>query len=163
IRRHKLLSQPCVHLHVVSDGERGALGLVLDPHYRHNHYLYVYFTKRHPLENRVTRFTVDGDRCRHPHPIVKGIPTIAGYHIGGHLDFRVGQLFVTAGEGHTAGNAQDLHTRLGKILRYNPDGSVPRDNPVLGGRRTAIWSYGHRNGFGLTSKPHTKLLYETEN
>ena len=163
LRRGKLLSQACVHLKVVSDGERGALGLALDPHFERNHYLYVYFTKRHPLENRVTRFTVDHNRCVHSHPLITGIPTIAGYHNGGQLYFLGGKLFVTVGEGHTAGNAQNLHTRLGKILRYNRDGSIPRDNPVLGGRRTAIWSYGHRNGFGLTSKPNTKMLYETEN
>jgi glucose/arabinose dehydrogenase len=87
----------------------------------------------------------------------------SGYHNGGQLFFLGGKLFVTVGEAHDPANAQRLSTRLGKVLRYNPDGSIPADNPVLGGHRTAIWSYGHRNGFGLTAKPHTKLLYETEN
>ena len=160
---HRLLPTPCVTLDVVSDGERGALGLVLDPDYRTNHYLYVYFTKRSPLENRVTRFTVINDRCRHAHPLITGIPTVAGYHNGGQLYFLGSKLFVTVGENHDPGNAQNLHTRLGKVLRYNRDGSIPRTNPILGGRRTAIWSYGHRNGFGLTAKPNTNLLYETEN
>ena len=72
---HKLLPRPCVTLDVVSDGERGALGLVLDPDYRTNHYLYVYFTKRAPLENRVTRFTVTNNRCTHAHPLITGIPS----------------------------------------------------------------------------------------
>ena len=160
---HRLLPTPCVTLDVVSDGERGALGLVLDPDYRTNHYLYVYFTKRSPLQNRVTRFTVINDRCRHAHPLITGIPTVAGYHNGGQLFFLGNKLFVTVGENHDPGNAQNLHTRLGKVLRYNRDGSIPRTNPILGGRRTAIWSYGHRNGFGLTAKPNTNRLYETEN
>ncbi|HEV8452300.1 MAG TPA: PQQ-dependent sugar dehydrogenase, partial [Gaiellales bacterium] len=160
---HRLLPTPCVTLDVVSDGERGALGLVLDPDYRTNHYLYVYFTKRSPLENRVTRFTVKNNRCTHAHPLITGIRSAAGYHNGGQLFFVGNKLFVTVGDNHDPANAQNLHTRLGKVLRYNRDGSIPRTNPILGGRRTAIWSYGHRNGFGLTAKPNTKRLYETEN
>jgi aldose sugar dehydrogenase len=163
VLRGHLRSRACANLDVVSDGERGALGLALDPHYRANHWLYVYFTKRRPLENRVTRFTVDHNRCTHPHPIVTGLKTASGYHNGGQLFFLGGKLFVTVGESHDPGNAQDLHNRLGKILRYNPDGSIPSDNPSLGGRVSAIWSYGHRNGFGLTAKPGTHRLYETEN
>jgi len=159
----RLLRRPCANLDVVNDGERGALGLALDPAYATNHYLYVYFTKRSPLENRVTRFIVRSNRCTHPHPLVTGIPTRAGYHNGGQLFFLGGKLFITVGENHNAGNAQSLHTRLGKVLRYNSDGTIPATNPVLGGRRTAIWSYGHRNGFGLTARPHSHQLFETEN
>jgi glucose/arabinose dehydrogenase len=164
IQNGNLLPTPCVDLDVVSDGERGALGLVLDPAYRQNHFLYVYFTKRSPLENRVTRFTVVNNRCTAARPIITGIPTISGYHNGGQLLFMGGKLFVTVGEGHNAANAQSLRTRLGKILRYNPSGTVPSDNPFLnGGHRSPIWSYGHRNGFGLVHKPGTQLLYESEN
>jgi glucose/arabinose dehydrogenase len=158
-----LLATPCVDLDVMSDGERGALGLALDPNYHANHFLYVYFTKRSPLENRVTRFTVQNNHCINAHPIITGIPSVSGYHNGGQLLFLGGTLFVTVGEGHDAGNAQLLNTRLGKVLRYNPDGTIPADNPVLGGHRSAIWSYGHRNGFGLVRKPGTQLLYESEN
>jgi aldose sugar dehydrogenase len=111
----------------------------------------------------VTRFTVSHNRCLRPHPLVTGIPTHSGYHNGGQLYFLGGKLFITVGESHNAGYAQNLHTRLGKVLRVNPNGSVPADNPVLGGRRTVIWSYGHRNGFGLTSRPHSAQLFETEN
>jgi glucose/arabinose dehydrogenase len=159
-----LLPAPCVVLDVVNDGERGALGLALDPNYASNHFIYVYFTKRLPLENRVTRFTVVNNRCTAAHPIITGIPTVSGYHNGGQLLFLGGHLFVTVGEGHNAANAQNLGTRLGKVLRYNPNGTIPADNPFLiGGHRSPIWSYGHRNGFGLARKPGTQLLYETEN
>jgi glucose/arabinose dehydrogenase len=158
-----LLATPCVDLDVMSDGERGALGLALDPNYRANHFLYVYFTKRSPLENRVTRFTVRDNRCINAHPIITGIRSVSGYHNGGQLLFLGGMLFVTVGEGHDAGNAQLLNTRLGKVLRYNPDGTVPANNPVIGGHHSSIWSYGHRNGFGLVRKPGTQQLYESEN
>ncbi len=113
----RLLATACANLDVVSDGERGALGLALDPRYRQTHFLYVYFTKHSPLENRVTRFTVRHNRCIHPHPLITGIPTVSGYHNGGQLLFHDGELFVTVGEGHDAANAQRLNTWLGKVLR----------------------------------------------
>jgi glucose/arabinose dehydrogenase len=163
ILRGGLLPQPCVKLNVLTDGERGALGLAVDPDYRANHFLYVYYTNAGPVENRVTRFTVHDNHCTSPRTIVSGIPSVSGYHNGGQLLFVSGKLFVTVGEGHDAANAQSLRTRLGKVLRYNRNGSIPTDNPVLGGRRTPIWSYGHRNGFGLAKRGRTGQVFETEN
>jgi glucose/arabinose dehydrogenase len=72
-------------------------------------------------------------------------------HAGGRLVFAPdGKLFVTLGDRSIlAGRvqAQDLGSHLGKIVRINPDGSVPRDNPFAAreGARPEIWSSGHRN------------------
>ena len=72
-------------------------------------------------------------------------------HYGGRLVFAPdGALFVTLGERSILPGrvqAQDLGSHLGKIVRINPDGSVPADNPFVGrpGARPEIWSYGHRN------------------
>lgn len=52
-------------------------------------------------------------------------------------------------------------TYQGKILRVNPDGSIPADNPTLNGVKSHIYSYGHRNPQGLTFGP-TGLLYDSE-
>ncbi len=49
----------------------------------------------------------------------------------------------------------------GKVLRLNPDGSIPEDNPVLGGVRSHIFSYGHRNPQGLVFASNG-LLYSDE-
>ena len=70
-------------------------------------------------------------------------------HFGSRLVFaRDGTLFVTQGDrfAHRE-QAQDLSVGFGKIVRINPDGSVPRDNPFVGraDARPEIWSYGHRN------------------
>ncbi|GAA4605984.1 PQQ-dependent dehydrogenase (s-GDH family) [Actinoplanes octamycinicus] len=46
-------------------------------------------------------------------------------------------------------DARDRSAYQGKVLRLERDGSVPADNPVLGGVRTHVWSYGHRNAQGL--------------
>lgn len=155
-----LLERPCVTLPVNDDGERGALGLALHPKFKSNHRLYVYYTNASPLENRVDRFVVRNNRCVKQKRIVPGMPVSASNHNGGHLEFVKGKLFVSTGENAIPSKAQDKQDRLGKILRYNSDGTVPRKSNPFG---NAVWSYGHRNPFGLAHKPGTGRIYSSEN
>jgi aldose sugar dehydrogenase len=89
-------------------------------------------------------------------------------HYGGRLVWaRDGALFVTQGERSiTPGRmqAQNMDSLLGKIVRLNADGSVPKDNPFAGrnGVRPEIWSYGHRNVEAATLNPSTGELWEVE-
>jgi aldose sugar dehydrogenase len=164
LKGRRLLRRACVDLDVSSDGEQGALGLVLHPRFRRTHWLYVYFTQNSPRENRVTRFTVKNNRCRRPKTIVRRIRASSSYHNGGQLEFVRGKLFISTGEAHDPARAQRRDNRSGKILRLNPDGTVPRDNPFGRPRnRNPVWSYGHRNPFGLTHEPGTRRLFSTEN
>ena len=158
----KLLQRPCVNLDVSPDGERGALGIALHPNFDDNRWLYVYYTNASPLENRVTRFEVRDNRCRSAKHIVTGLSTKgASNHNGGQLEFVGGKLFVSTGEAADPAESQQRDSRLGKILRYNADGTVPNDNPF--GPQNPVWSYGHRNPFGLTHKPGTSLIYSSDN
>jgi glucose/arabinose dehydrogenase len=89
-----------------------------------------------------------------------------GNHFGSRLVFTPdGKLVVTQGE--RAGyreEAQDLSNLLGKIVRINPDGSVPEDNPFVSrsGARPEIWSYGHRNVQAAAIHPETGQLWTVE-
>jgi glucose/arabinose dehydrogenase len=89
-------------------------------------------------------------------------------HYGGRLVWaRDGALFVTQGERSiTPGRmqAQKMDSLLGKIVRLNADGTVPKDNPFVGrdGVRQEIWSYGHRNVEAATLNPSTGELWEVE-
>ena len=89
-------------------------------------------------------------------------------HFGGRLVFnRDGTLFITLGDRSiTEGRmqAQRMDGLLGKIVRLNPDGSMPKDNPFVGkdGVRPEIWSYGHRNIQAATLHPTTGELWEVE-
>ena len=153
----RLKSRPCRDLPVSSDGEQGALGIALHPNFKKNHYLYVYYTDSSPVVNRVARFTVRHNRCRNK----KNIITLAAasIHNGGQLEFAGGKLYISIGDVGAANNSQNTTNNLGKILRVNPNGSVPKGNPF----NNAVWSYGHRNPFGLAHKPGTSKVYETEN
>lgn len=160
----RLLGRACVDLDVASAGEQGALGIVLHPRFKKTKWLYVMYTNASPEEMRVTRFTVRENRCRSPRTIMANVPASSGYHNGGQLEFVGNKLYVSTGENHDAAAAQSTTNRLGKILRYNADGSVPPTNPFsLPGKPNPVWSYGHRNPFGLARRPGTTKLYESEN
>ena len=73
-------------------------------------------------------------------------------------------LYIAVGDRRTPDNGQDLSNHLGKIVRINPDGTVPSGNPFADRNDAApeIWSYGHRNPQGLTFHPLTDELFEHE-
>jgi glucose/arabinose dehydrogenase len=60
--------------------------------------------------------------------------------------------------------AQNLRSRLGKIVRLNDDGSVPQDNPFVKANNAdpTIWSYGHRNIQGIAFDPTGNRVWVSE-
>ncbi len=151
---------------VVERGEGGLLGLALDPDFAGNGHLYLYHTYSGSdggLRNRVVRYTL-ADRAgarglTEPRVILDDIPA-AAIHNGGRIAFGPdGKLYVTTGDAAAPALAQDRDSLAGKILRLNPDGSVPDDNPFPG---SPVYSYGHRNPQGLAWQPGTGQLYATE-
>ena len=89
-------------------------------------------------------------------------------HFGGRLVWnRDGTLFVTLGDRSiTEGRmqAQKMDSLIGKMVRINADGSIPKDNPFVGkeGVRPEIWSFGHRNIQAAALHPQTGELWEVE-
>jgi len=84
---------------------------------------------------------------------------------GGRILFgRDGKLYITSGDRNYGEMAQGHDNDFGKILRINPDGSIPPDNPFIGkaGWNPEIWTLGHRNPLGLTIHPETGQIWETE-
>jgi glucose/arabinose dehydrogenase len=133
-------------------GEGGLLGLAVSPHYRSDGLVYAYFTSR--SDNRIVRFKLGG----RTHPILTGIRRHE-FHNGGRIAFGPdGKLYAGVGEAGDKPLAQDRGSLNGKILRMNPDGSVPRGNPFGGSR---VWSYGHRNVQGL-AWDRSRRLWATE-
>jgi len=74
------------------------------------------------------------------------------------------RLYVTSGDRNWGEKSQDPQSHIGKIVRLNDDGSVPRDNPFVGraGYLPEIYTLGHRNPTGLRFDPETGDLWSTE-
>jgi glucose/arabinose dehydrogenase len=123
-------------------GEGGLLGLAVAPDSPET--IYAYFTAAE--DNRVVRMPYLSGALGAAEVVVDGIPK-AGNHNGGRLAFGPdGKLYVSTGDASRPERAQDLESLGGKILRLNPDGSIPADNPFDG---SPVFSYGHRNVQGL--------------
>ena len=145
----------------VGAGEGGLLGLALDPSFEQNHFLYLYYTySEFPFTyNKVVRYTEKDNVLADEIILVDKIPG-AAWHDGGRLKFGPDEkLYITTGEAGNADSAQDLNSLGGKILRVNPDGSVPSDNPFAD---SIIFSYGHRNPQGIDWDPVTGKLVSSE-
>lgn len=163
IRDGQLESQPWATVSPLTEiGEGGLLGLALHPEFPAEPYVYVCHTLTvgGEVQNRVVRYEeVDGHGVN-PQPIVSGLPG-SSVHNGCRLKFGPdGRLYISTGDGGRRALSQDLSSLGGKILRVNPDGSAPVDNPFPEAPR--VWSLGHRNPQGLAFQPRTGALFETE-
>jgi glucose/arabinose dehydrogenase len=110
-------------------------------------WVYAYLTSA--SDNRIVRMPLTGTAgslgLGPAEDVLTGIPS-AGNHNGGRLGFGPdGMLYATAGDAGATGNAQNLDSLAGKILRMTPTGGVPADNPF----GTLVYSYGHRNPQGI--------------
>jgi len=153
----------------------GLLDVALDPAYATNKLIYWSYSEPQGDGSNNTAVArgrlVDGDtpRIENVQVIFHQVPAMnSTLHFGGRLVFaRDGKLFITLGERSiTEGRmqAQRLDGLLGKIVRINPDGTIPKDNPFVGkaGARPEIWSIGHRNVQAATLNPTTGELWEVE-
>ena len=147
---------------VSSRSEEGLMGMALDPNYSENNYVYfcyAYINDNSEMVDRVSRLTDNGDSLSEEFVLIDDIPA-AQYHAGCQLGFGPDdKLYITTGDATDRWLAQDLDSLAGKMLRLNPDGSIPEDNPF---DDSPIWSYGHRNSQGFDWYPGTDILYASE-
>lgn len=162
IKNGTLLPESMIELNIDYTGERGLVGIAVDPHFVHNGYIYVYYTLAvGPYHNRVSRFTVVGDKATLESELVLleiEPPLYSETHNGGAMHFGPdGKLYIGIGDHAYGPNAQEPDSHHGKLLRINPDGSIPADNPHQTGsdayRRT--WASGLRNPYTFAIHPTT--------
>lgn len=161
VQNGTLLTTPAITLSVNTDGERGLIGVAVDPNFASNNFIYLYYTHTSGPHNRVSRFTMTGNTAGSELAILD-MPTLSGiFHNGGSMVFgNDGKLYIGVGDNQVGANSQNLDSYLGKLLRINPDGSVPAGNPFTGGaQRSRIWSYGLRNPFTIASDPATGKIF----
>lgn len=160
----KVRTAPFATVNIANAGEQGLLAIALHPQYPDSPYVYALYTRASDRANVVARFR-DSSGVGVAKRILLVCPRVnaARIHIGGSLTFGPdGKLYVGFGDNFTSANAQDSSAQnlRGKILRLNPDGSIPPDNPYP---ETPFWTMGHRNPQGIAWDPLTKKLYATDN
>jgi len=161
---------------ILARGQGGLLDVVLDPGFASNRLIYWSYSEARDgaLNNTAVakgRLVDDAaaPRVENVQVIFHQQPSLdSSLHFGSRLVWaRDGTLFITLGERSiTEGRmqAQRLDGLLGKIVRLNADGSVPKDNPFAGRTdvRPETWSFGHRNVQAATLHPETGDLWEVE-
>lgn len=183
------LSEPIVGLPKIDyHGQGGLLDVEIDPKFPENKFVYFYFVeadlkqpdiKRDNGDPRlgtyqdyddatlkggaVARGRLDGNKLTDTKVIWRQFPKMIGRgHFGGRLVFAPdGKLLITSGERQRFEPAQNMTNNLGKIIRINPDGSIPKDNPFLNNKaaRPDIYTLGHRNPLGAAINPISKQLW----
>jgi len=160
------LPAPFVTLDADISGEHGAVGLAFDPNFAENGWVYVNYTARMPLPHqRISRFTAGGDvAVPGSEQIIWEFEALSNpQHVSGATAFGPdGKLYVAHGDNGVAARAQSLDNQFGKIIRINPDGTIPEDNPFFAtaaGNNRAIWALGLRNPFTVEFQPGTGRFF----
>jgi aldose sugar dehydrogenase len=165
------LSEPLAGVpRVLAHGQGGLLDVALDPRFPDTRLVYLSYAEpgaAGTAGTAVARARLGEGWLEDVRVIYQQHPKVEGWnHFGSRLVFgRDGTLFVTQGDRFAYyRGAQDLSVGFGKVVRINPDGSVPRDNPFVGraGARPEIWSYGHRNVQAAALHPETGQLWTVE-
>jgi len=164
------LSEPLTGVpKVYASGQGGLLDVVLSPMFAKDRVIYLSFAESGEGggATAVARARFGERGLENTQVIWRQQPKVSGSnHWGSRIVFRRdGTLFVTLGERFNySEKAQDLSATFGKVVRINPDGSAPRDNPLVDrdGVRSEIWSYGHRNVQAAAVHPETGQLWTVE-
>ena len=161
VRDDKLLSRPFVTVPTAAFQEEGLLGVTFAPDFTKSKRLYVCYSALTPTRrNVIAMYLARGDTAAGEGTIVYEFDTHADHmHVGGALRFgRDGMLYASSGESGDGTRSHSLASTAGKIVRIQPDGRLPRDNPFpreTRGRHGAIWARGLRNAFAFDIHPRT--------
>jgi glucose/arabinose dehydrogenase len=170
VKNGVLLGTPFLTLAPDSNGERGLIGVALDPAFATNQFVYVYYTSIDGgAHNRISRFKASSATSDtvslNSESVLLELPTLSSFtnHNGGALHFgNDGKLYIGVGDNANSAQAPDLNSMFGKMLRINADGSIPTDNPFFGsrtGNNRAIWAYGLRNPFTFAVHPSNGRIH----
>ena len=153
---------------VYARGQGGMLDVELDPAFAENQLIYLAYSEPGSPGGgtAVARARLAGDRLEQLQVIFRQTPKLdSGHHFGSRLVFlEDGTLIVTLGDRNQRKHIADLKSHVGKLVRINPDGTVPADNPFVGDNAYApeIYSLGHRNAQGAARHPDTGELWTAE-
>ena len=154
-------------LPVSNHGERGVIGIAVDPDYAENHHIWAFYSKRDPpFRNRLSRFRHAGDQLVEETVMLETPDLVNDIHNGGCLRFASDKtLFIATGDdGQGSETSQDAHDLRGKILHINRDGSPAAGNPFLNGQDgdPRVWALGLRNPWRFNLQPASEVMFITD-
>ncbi len=150
---------------ITARAQGGLLDVALSPGFKTDRLVYISYVARGQggTATRVARGRLAGDALEDVEVIFRAAPNKrTDLHFGSRLLFAPdGTLLVTLGDRFFMDEAQDLSNHMGAIIRINPDGSVPADNPFIGtpGHDEKIVTYGNRNVQGIATQPGTDTVW----
>ncbi len=175
VRDGVLLHEPVLTMAVERNRERGLLGVTAHPNFPQTPYIYTCKVLPMPYtHHRISQWTLTGDTIDPASEVILlegdnqrmlggNDPASAQ---GGGMHFGTdGCLYISIGEQTAASPSHSLNSLLGKILRINADGSIPKDNPFIDktqGKYQSIWATGLRNPYAFAVRPGTKQLLVTD-
>jgi len=164
VRDGALLPEPVAGLPPIDQhGQGGLLDVALHPDFAANRLVYLSYAGRGDggYSTEVLRGRLQGETLTDLEVIFRAAPKTDGKrHFGSRLLFGPdGKLYVSLGDRGDRPSAQDLSSHNGSVLRLNPDGSVPADNPFIGGdgAQPEIWTYGNRNMQGMALRANGQI------
>ncbi len=153
---------------VFSRDQGGLLDVALHPQFNENQRVYLSFAEAGENNTAATSLgfgTLSGNAIHNFEVIFRQGPKVeGGRHFGNRIIFQDEYLFLALGDRGQKDPAQDLSNQIGTVIRINPDGTIPDDNPFVDQENAAaeIWSYGHRNIQAAAVDPNTGLIWVGE-
>ena len=179
VRNGQLISEPVAGIpEVFASGQGGLLDVSLHPRFNQNRKVYFTYAHGTAKANRTrVAAAILNNNVLDNWQVIFEVTTVkpGSQHFGSRLMWLPdGTLLVSIGDGGNPplrldgawirDQAQNRRSHLGKILRLNDDGSIPRDNPFFSAAdaEPAVWSYGHRNVQGLAYDPLRSMIWQSE-
>jgi len=153
---------------VYQNGQGGLLDIALHPNFSSNSFVYLTYAVNATggQTTALGRGKLIGNQLQNFTELFRALPIInSGSHFGSRLVFdRNNLLYMSVGDRGAQDNAQNKNNHLGKVLRFNDDGTVPSTNPLVGVPNTKpeIFCWGNRNIQGMGMNPATGDIYAHE-
>ena len=178
LQNGKLQQVPLSFPNLYVAGQAGLMDIALHPKFSENKFVYFTYAAGDSQANRtsILRAKFDGKAFSEPQVILEVKPDKSdSQHFGSRMTWLPdATMLIAIGDGGNPplelngelirAQAQKLDSRLGKILRINDDGTIPKDNPFVNTANAdpAVWSYGHRNIQGLFVDRQSGKIWATE-
>jgi len=169
VARDGQMSEPLAGVpEVYENGQGGLLDVAIDPDFAASRLIYLSYSEPggEGGGTAVARARLGNGGLEQVEVIFRQQPKLdSGHHFGSRLVFlKDGTLIVTLGDRNRREFIPDLKAQIGKLVRINRDGTIPKDNPFVGNAAYSpdIYSLGHRNAQGATLNPDTGELWTAE-